>query len=72
MSKAKPKRWDQVTRERVESPAEVENFLNAYEQLCIKHGLCLSHQDDQGAFIVTNLKVRLLEWVKAASLNLVP
>jgi hypothetical protein len=64
------KRWDTNKRDRVESPSAVESFLDSYEELCQKHGLSLSHEDDQGAFIITEYNVRNIDWVRNASLKI--
>ena len=44
----------------------VENFMKEYEELCIKHGLSLSHEDCEGGFIIDEYNQENVEWVKAA------
>lgn len=45
----------------------VEAFMLDYEQLVKKHGLALSHQDTQGAFIITDKnQVSNLTWAFCA------
>jgi hypothetical protein len=64
------KRWDKNTRTRVESPTNVEAFLDEYAALCDKHNLTLSHEDDHGAFIITDYREGNIDWVRAASLKI--
>jgi len=59
-------RWDSEAREFVESPPEVEAFLDEYAALCLKHKLCLSHEDGHGAFIIERDHPRLISWVRQA------
>jgi hypothetical protein len=41
-------------------------FLLEIQLLCMKHGLSLSHEDTQGAFIVTEYSEENVEWLMAA------
>ena len=44
----------------------IKNFMREYEELCIKHGMSLSHEDCQGAFIIDEYDEDNVEWVKSA------
>ena len=44
----------------------IKNFMRDYEELCIKHGMSLSHEDCQGAFIIDEYDEDNVEWVKSA------
>ena len=44
----------------------IKNFMRDYEELCIKHGMSLSHEDCQGAFIIDEYNKDNVEWVKSA------
>lgn len=44
----------------------IENFMKEYEELCVKHGLSLSHEDCEGGFIIDEYNQENIEWVKAA------
>ena len=44
----------------------IKNFMREYEELCIRHGMSLSHEDCQGAFIVDEYNEDNVEWVKSA------
>ena len=44
----------------------IKNFMRDYEELCIKHGMSLSHEDCQGAFIIDEYDKDNVEWVKSA------
>lgn len=44
----------------------IKNFMKEYEELCVKHGLSLSHEDCEGGFIIDEYNQENIEWVKAA------
>ena len=44
----------------------IENFMREYEELCVRHGMSLSHEDCQGAFIIDEYDEDNVEWVKSA------
>ena len=44
----------------------IKNFMREYEELCIRHGMSLSHEDCQGAFIIDEYDEDNVEWVKSA------
>ena len=44
----------------------IKNFMREYEELCIRHGMSLSHEDYQGAFIIDEYDKDNVEWVKSA------
>ena len=44
----------------------IKNFMKEYEELCIRHGMTLSHEDSQGAFIIDEYDEDNIEWVKSA------
>lgn len=44
----------------------IENFMKEYEELCVKYGLSLSHEDCEGGFIIDEYNQENIEWVKAA------
>ena len=44
----------------------IKNFMKEYEELCIRHGMTLSHEDSQGAFIIDEYDKDNVEWVKSA------
>ena len=41
-------------------------FLDEIEAVCKKHGLSISHQDFQGAFIIEPFDPRNMEWLRQA------
>lgn len=45
----------------------IENFMKEYEELCVKHGLSLSHEDCEGGFIIDEYNQENVEWVKEAT-----
>ena len=44
----------------------IENFMKEYEELCVRHGLSLGHEDYEGGFIIDEYDADNIEWVKAA------
>lgn len=44
----------------------IENFMKEYEELCMRHGLSLGHEDYEGGFIIDEYDADNIEWVKAA------
>lgn len=59
--------WDVYIGDLVEMPEEMQAFLTDIEAVCRKHGLSLAHEDEQGGFIVEELKERNLRWVAGAA-----
>ena len=45
----------------------IENFMKEYEELCVRHGLSLGHEDYEGGFIIDEYDADNIEWVKAAT-----
>ena len=40
--------------------------MKEYEELCVRHGLSLGHEDYEGGFIIDEYDADNIEWVKAA------
>lgn len=59
--------WDTFVGDEVEMPEEMQAFLAEVEATCRKYGLSLTHEDEQGGFIVEVLKERNLNWLAGAS-----
>ena len=64
------KRWDKKINEYVESPKEIEKFLNEIEAVCKKYNLSICHEDIGGAFMIENYDIINIEWLRDASLNI--
>lgn len=43
-----------------------DDFIRQYEQLCIKTGITISHEDCQGSFILESFDSEDIEWLKNA------
>jgi len=43
-----------------------DDFIRQYEELCIKTGITITHEDTQGSFILESFNSEDLEWVKYA------
>lgn len=64
-------RWSMMAKEHVENQ-RVDGFLLAIIDVYEKYGLSLAHEEDHGAFIVESMSDENIEWMKNASLNLLP
>lgn len=63
------KRWDRETGEMVES-AKADAFLGDVAEVCRKHGLCLGHESNHGAFVVYNgVYPDAIDWLMNAHLS---
>jgi hypothetical protein len=70
MSTQQFQRWDSIKREQVSCP-RADAFIAAIEEVYAKHGLVLSHEDDHGAFIVTDgLKKKRVQWLRHAHVSI--
>jgi len=47
-----------------------KNFLNDLVAVCKKHNLSLSHEDNQGAFLIDEYKQGNIDWLMAAMVAL--
>ena len=53
----------------IDTPSNVNIFLEEYENLCKKYNLSLSHEDTNGGFIITEYKEGNINWVNDAILS---
>lgn len=49
-----------ISNERSE---KVDLFLKEISEVCKKHGLSISHEDEYGAFLIVPFKESYLEWL---------
>ena len=56
------KRWSTTARQEIENPA-VDAFLKEVLQVCERHGMALSHEDQHGAFEVVPLASADRQWL---------
>jgi hypothetical protein len=52
--------------EMIENP-KIDEFLEQLQILCKEHGLSISHEDSQGAFIIEGYDKDNIEWIKLAN-----
>lgn len=62
-------RYNRNTKTSAANP-KVEKFIDELIAVCKKHGLSLSHEDTQGAFIVEPYSDSNIQWLNDASTNL--
>lgn len=58
--------WDLIKSKFIETPKEMEAFLNDIVEVYERHGLSLSHEDCHGAFIVEDYNERNVRWIRNA------
>ena len=56
------KRWNSHARDMVEDPA-IDEFLAEIVDVCKRHGMSISHEDNHGAFIVESFSDRNASWL---------
>lgn len=61
-------RTDREKNLRVAMP-DVDAFLEEVIEVCLKHGMSISHEDGHGAFIVENAKETNFAWLRAAAVD---
>lgn len=59
--------WDNNSRELIEMPEKMKNFLNEIKSICKKYDLSISHEDCFGSFIIENYNSENIEWLFKAS-----
>lgn len=46
--------------------SKIDAFLAEIRAICIKHGMAIEHEDGHGAFLITDISERALEWLEHA------
>ena len=59
------KRWSDKKEDHIERP-KIDKFLTEIDNVCIKHGLSISHEDGHGAFKIVVYNRRDAEWLQGA------
>ena len=57
--------WDNKNGGYIESP-RIDAFLNEIAEVCQRHGLSISHEDQHGGFLITEFGEANIEWLKSA------
>ena len=60
--------WDRRVRDYVVRQ-DVDAFLSEIESVCKKHNMSLGHEDNYGAFLISEYSDENIEWLKDASLE---
>jgi hypothetical protein len=61
-------RWSTKDRMKVERP-EIDAFLKEIAEVCVRHGLSISHEDGHGAFLIENVGEGYMDWLNDAHDN---
>jgi len=59
------KRFSYKTKDFQDTP-KVDTFLSDIKNVCIKHGMSISHEDGHGSFIIQGMIDGNMEWLLAA------
>ncbi len=60
-------RYNCATHRFEASKPNVEQFLKEIGDLCLKHGLSISHEDRHGGFIIEKYNQETVDWLNDAS-----
>lgn len=61
--------WDLKTNDFAEIPQKQIDFLNDIKIICEKHNLSISHEDENGGFIIEEFNKSNIDWLFDASIN---
>lgn len=61
--------WNLKTHQLEEPSQNVQEFLKAINAVCRTFNLSISHEDEQGAFIIEDYKPENIVWLNVAHLN---
>ena len=61
--------WDLKTNDFTEIPQKQIDFLNDIKMICEKHNLSISHEDENGGFIIEKFSKKNIDWLFDASIN---
>jgi hypothetical protein len=62
-------RWDKAARGRTNKTDKVDAFLAEVIAVSRKHGMSISHEDSNGAFIVEPFSEHNAEWLNMACIS---
>jgi hypothetical protein len=60
------KRWDRKNQCHVERQ-DVDLFLAEVEQVCVRFGFCIGHEDEHGGFEILPFSKDTMDWLKDAA-----
>lgn len=61
--------WDLKTNDFAEIPQKQIDFLNDIKMICEKHNFSISHEDENGGFIIEEFNKKNIDWLFEASIN---
>lgn len=62
------KRWDIADSKQIESQS-IDSFLQEIELVCKRHGFSISHQDNNGAFVIERYSEDNILWLIGAQVG---
>jgi len=60
---------DYIKNENIQTPTEIQNFLDDIIELCKKYNLSISHEDGHGCFLIEKYDEYNIEWLMYANKN---
>lgn len=63
------RRLNYITGDKEEVPQKHIDFLRDIEDVCKKYGLCISHEDSHGSFLIEEYSETMVNWLKDAAIN---
>ena len=63
------KSWSKKHKCKIDTPKEIIDFFDEIEEVCVKHGLSISHEDGHGAFEIEKFSSDNIEWLKSAYIS---
>ena len=61
--------WDTKKEELIDMPQEIQDFLDDIQLVYEKHGLCISHEDGHGSFLIEKNDPIIVDWLLQANKN---
>lgn len=59
-------RWSRKKKDYVETP-EIDVFIREIAEVCERHGLSISHEDEHGSFVIRRFDPTLVGWLQEAT-----
>lgn len=61
--------YDKKIKKIITMPEEIQDFFDGLEKLCRVHNISISHEDEQGSFVLERYDGKNIEWIKNAIKN---
>ena len=65
------KSYDYTQHEDIETPEDVQAFFEEIDKVCKKYNLSISHEAEQGSFIINTYAEENISWLRNAILLII-